>query len=132
VLPRYWPYDYINAFHVTVSFQVSIVHASLLVFIMLSETGMLFLTIYFYLYKVRSISSVASGAAKLHDLGAPISTSQTKYLELLARYYVRKGEHIAAARMLLILAERQCSNSEEAPTLDKRSLDFEPLFCLLL
>ncbi|XP_066397154.1 nuclear pore complex protein NUP155-like isoform X2 [Miscanthus floridulus] len=70
--------------------------------------------------EVRSISSVTSGAAKLHDLGAPISTSQTKYLELLARYYVRKGEHIAAARMLLILAERQCSNSEEAPTLDKR------------
>lgn len=70
--------------------------------------------------EVRAVSSVTSGAAKLHDLGAPISTSQTRYLELLAKYYVLKGEHIAAARMLLILAERQCSNSEEAPTLDKR------------
>ncbi|TKW04495.1 hypothetical protein SEVIR_7G113200v4 [Setaria viridis] len=70
--------------------------------------------------EVRAVSSLTSGAAKLQDLGAPISTSQTKYLELLARYYVLKGEHIAAARMLLILAERQCSNSEEAPTLDKR------------
>ncbi|ONL95269.1 Nuclear pore complex protein NUP155 [Zea mays] len=70
--------------------------------------------------EVRAVSSVTPGAAKMHDLGAPISTSQTKYLELLARYYVRKGEHIAAARMLLILAERQCSNSEEAPALDKR------------
>ncbi|CAN6307475.1 unnamed protein product [Urochloa humidicola] len=70
--------------------------------------------------EVRAVSSLTSGAAKLQDLGAPISTSQTKYLELLARYYVLKGEHIAAVRMLLILAERQCSNSEEAPTLDKR------------
>jgi hypothetical protein len=94
--------------------------------------GKLFLTIYFYPCKVRAVSSVTSGAAKLHDLSAPILTSQTKYLELLARYYVRKGERIAAARMFLILAERQCSNSEEVPTLDKRSLDFEPLFCLLL
>ncbi|CAL4913338.1 unnamed protein product [Urochloa decumbens] len=70
--------------------------------------------------EVRAVSSLTSGATKLQDLGAPISTSQTKYLELLARYYVLKGEHIAAARMLLILAERQCSHSEEAPTLDKR------------
>ena len=84
---------------------------------------MLFLTFYFslYLYKVRAVSSLTTGASKLQDLGAPISTSQTKYLELLARYYVLKGEHIGAARMLLILAERQCSNSEEAPTLEKRS-----------
>ncbi|KAG2542431.1 hypothetical protein PVAP13_9NG840300 [Panicum virgatum] len=70
--------------------------------------------------QVRAGSSLTTGAAKLQDLGAPISTSQTKYLELLARYYVLKGEHIAATRMLLILAERQCSNSEEAPTLEKR------------
>jgi hypothetical protein len=60
----------------------------------------------------------------LDDLGAPISTTQTKYLELLARYYVLKGEHIAAARMLLILAERQCTSAEEAPALDQRSPDF--------
>ena len=64
------------------------------------------------------------GAPRLDDLGAPISTTQTKYLELLARYYVLKGEHIAAARMLLILAERQCSNAEEAPALDQRSPHF--------
>ncbi|KAG2553687.1 hypothetical protein PVAP13_9KG541500 [Panicum virgatum] len=70
--------------------------------------------------EVRAVSSLTTGASKLQDLGAPISTSQTKYLELLARYYVLKGEHIGAARMLLILAERQCSNSEEAPTLEKR------------
>ncbi|CAN6191562.1 unnamed protein product [Urochloa humidicola] len=70
--------------------------------------------------EVRAVSSLTSGAAKLQDLGAPISTSRTKYLELLARYYVLKGERIAAARMLLILAEKQCSNSEEALTLDKR------------
>lgn len=67
----------------------------------------------------------------MHDLGAPISTSQTKYLELLARYYVLKGEHIAAARMLLILAERQCSNSEDAPTLDQRYPYFDSLFVTL-
>lgn len=68
---------------------------------------------------------VASKASKLTDLDAPISTSQTKYLELLARYYVLKGEHIAAARMLLILAERQCSSAEEASTLDQRSPNFD-------
>ena len=70
----------------------------------------------FFHFKVRG--------ALLDDLGAPISTTQTKYLELLARYYVLKGEHIAAARMLLILAERQCSHAEEAPALDQRSPDF--------
>jgi hypothetical protein len=63
------------------------------------------------------------GAPRLHDLGAPISTAQTKYLELLARYYVLKGVHTAAARMLLILAERHCSNSKEAPALDQRYPD---------
>jgi hypothetical protein len=67
---------------------------------------------------------VRGAPPRLDDLGAPISTTQTKYLELLARYYVLKGEHIAAARMLLILAERQCSNAEEAPALDQRSPDF--------
>ncbi|KAL5210921.1 hypothetical protein ABZP36_006544 [Zizania latifolia] len=70
--------------------------------------------------EVQGLPAVASKASKLNDLSAPISTSQTKYLELLARYYVLKGEHIAAARMLLILAERQCSSVEEAPTLDQR------------
>ncbi|KAL6867408.1 hypothetical protein ACP4OV_015432 [Aristida adscensionis] len=57
---------------------------------------------------------------EVRAVSAHISTSQTKHLELLARYYVLKGEHIAAARMLLILAERQCSSSEEAPSLDQR------------
>ncbi|KAF7049938.1 hypothetical protein CFC21_058384 [Triticum aestivum] len=70
--------------------------------------------------EVNPNNNLVRGAPRLDDLGAPISTSQTKYLELLARYYVLKGEHVAAARMLLILAERQCSNAEEAPALDQR------------
>jgi hypothetical protein len=94
------------------------------------ESLMVLLATSFSPCQVQAVSSLTSGA-KLHDLGAPISTSQTKYLELLAKYYVLKGEHIAAARMLLILAERQCSNSEEAPTLDQRSPYFDSLFCLL-
>ncbi|KAL5218790.1 hypothetical protein ABZP36_019474 [Zizania latifolia] len=69
------------------------------------------------------VAFLQSAGRKHHEevQGLPaVSTSQTKYLELLARYYVLKGEHIAAARMLLILAERQCSSVEEAPILDQR------------
>ncbi|TVU47868.1 hypothetical protein EJB05_07484, partial [Eragrostis curvula] len=56
--------------------------------------------------EVRAVSSVTSGA-RLHDLGAPISTSQTKYLELLASLQDRlsSGEELVGeedvARSLL-------------------------------
>ncbi|XP_020576719.1 nuclear pore complex protein NUP155 isoform X2 [Phalaenopsis equestris] len=49
-----------------------------------------------------------------------IPSSQTKYLDLLARYYVMKRQHLLAAHVLYRLAERQCNDAAEAPTLDQR------------
>ena len=39
--------------------------------------------------------------------GAPMSSNQVKYYELLARYYVLKRQHMLAAHALLRLAERR-------------------------
>ncbi|XP_077236028.1 nuclear pore complex protein NUP155-like [Tasmannia lanceolata] len=46
--------------------------------------------------------------------------SHTKYLELLAQYYVLKRQHILAAHVLLRLAERRCANARDGPTLEQR------------
>ncbi|KAL4574340.1 hypothetical protein LXL04_021169 [Taraxacum kok-saghyz] len=52
--------------------------------------------------------------------GAQISSYQTKYFELLARYYVLKRQHVLAAHVLLRLAERRSTSLENHPTLDQR------------
>ncbi|CAI9296952.1 unnamed protein product [Lactuca saligna] len=52
--------------------------------------------------------------------GAQISSHQTKYSELLAKYYVLKRQHILAAHVLLRLAERRSTGLENHPTLDQR------------
>lgn len=52
--------------------------------------------------------------------GAPISSYQTKYFELLARYYVIKRQHVLAAHVLLRLAERRSTGVDNHPTLDQR------------
>ncbi|KAI0494950.1 hypothetical protein KFK09_025096 [Dendrobium nobile] len=54
------------------------------------------------------------------ELETPIPSSQTKYLDLLARYYVMKRQHLLAAHVLYRLAERQCTDAADAPTLDQR------------
>ncbi|KAH0451286.1 hypothetical protein IEQ34_018585 [Dendrobium chrysotoxum] len=54
------------------------------------------------------------------ELETPIPSSQTKYLDLLARYYVMKRQHLQAAHVLYRLAERQCTDAADAPTLDQR------------
>ncbi|KAF5777212.1 hypothetical protein HanXRQr2_Chr12g0533011 [Helianthus annuus] len=45
---------------------------------------------------------------------------QTKYTELLARYYVLKRQHVLAALVLLRLAERRSNGLENFLTLDQR------------
>ncbi|KAL0908738.1 hypothetical protein M5K25_023246 [Dendrobium thyrsiflorum] len=56
------------------------------------------------------------------ELETPIPSSQTKYLDLLARYYVMKRQHLQAAHVLYRLAERQCTDAADAHTLDQRHL----------
>ncbi|KAK9063661.1 hypothetical protein SSX86_017532 [Deinandra increscens subsp. villosa] len=70
--------------------------------------------------EVRALSALTSGASPLGHSGAPIPAYQTKYFELLARYYVLKRQHILAAHVLLRLAERRSNNLENFPTLDQR------------
>lgn len=52
-------------------------------------------------------------------LGAPLTTNQVKYSELLAQYYVLKRQHVLAAHVLLRLAERH--SPDAVPTLEQRS-----------
>ncbi|KAI7746000.1 hypothetical protein M8C21_006651, partial [Ambrosia artemisiifolia] len=68
----------------------------------------------------RALSAFSAGASPLGHSGAPIPAHQTKYFELLARYYVLKRQHVLAAHVLLRLAERRSNNLENFPTLDQR------------
>ena len=52
--------------------------------------------------------------------GAAIPSNEAKYLDLLARYYVLKRQHVLAAHVLLRLAERRSTDAKDAPTLDQR------------
>lgn len=52
--------------------------------------------------------------------GAPLHTNQSKYFDLLARYYVLKRQHMLAAHVLLRLAERRSTDAGDVPTLEKR------------
>ncbi|PKA52217.1 hypothetical protein AXF42_Ash010113 [Apostasia shenzhenica] len=54
------------------------------------------------------------------ELETPIPLSQTKYLDLLSRFYVMKRQHFLAAHVLYRLAERQCTDTAGAPTLEQR------------
>ncbi|KAK9130246.1 hypothetical protein Sjap_010733 [Stephania japonica] len=72
------------------------------------------------MHELRAVSSVTSATSPLGNLGGRITTKQTKYLDLLARYYVLKRQHVLAAHILLRLAERHSSDSEDVPTLEQR------------
>lgn len=52
--------------------------------------------------------------------GAPMSSNQVKYYELLARYYVLKRQHMLAAHALLRLAGRP--STDGVPALEQRSI----------
>ncbi|KAL8258280.1 hypothetical protein R6Q59_030321 [Mikania micrantha] len=70
--------------------------------------------------EARTLSALASETPPLGHSGAPIPAYQTKYFELLARYYVLKRQHILAAHVLLRLAERRSNSLENFPTLEQR------------
>lgn len=61
--------------------------------------------------------------------GAPMSSTQVKYYELLARYYVLKRQHMLAAHALLRLAERR--SIDGVPTLEQRLVSFSIFLSLL-
>ncbi|CAH9104947.1 unnamed protein product [Cuscuta epithymum] len=53
--------------------------------------------------------------------GVHIPSNQTKkYIELLARYYVLKKQHILAAQILVRLAELRASDAGDVPSLEQR------------
>ncbi|KAJ0981266.1 hypothetical protein J5N97_009521 [Dioscorea zingiberensis] len=70
--------------------------------------------------EVRASTFINSMGSPLRDSDAPIPPSHTKYLDLLAKYYVLKRQHLLAANVLYRLAERQCSDAGEGPTLEQR------------
>lgn len=72
------------------------------------------------LQEVRAVAAQTSTAPSTGDFDSPIPSSHTKYLDLLARYYVLKRQHFLAAHVLYRLAERQCTDAEDAPTLEQR------------
>lgn len=67
---------------------------------------------------------MSTTTSPLGQSGAPLSSNQIKYYELLARYYVLKRQHMLAAHALLRLAERRFVDG--VPTLEQRliSLSF--------
>lgn len=68
----------------------------------------------------RSSQEPIASLTPVASLMGPIPSGQTKYLDLLAKYYVLKRQHFLAANILYRLAERQCSDVREAPTLEQR------------
>lgn len=69
------------------------------------------LTFFMFFFKTRP--------GGMYMMEAPISPSPTKYLNLLAKYYVSKGQHREAAQVLLRLAESQ-SSFQGSLTLEQR------------
>lgn len=67
--------------------------------------------------EVRAVSAVTSSPFLV---GTSSSSHDSKYSELLARYYVMKRQHILAAHILLRLAERRSSDLGDVPTLEQR------------
>ncbi|KAK1559260.1 hypothetical protein Q3G72_012526 [Acer saccharum] len=72
------------------------------------------------LQEVRAVSGITSATSLMGQTGAAIPSNEAKYLDLLARYYVLKRQHVLAAHVLLRLAERRSTDAKDAPTLDQR------------
>ncbi|XP_058108326.1 nuclear pore complex protein NUP155 [Magnolia sinica] len=69
--------------------------------------------------EVQAISTIISAASPIGHMQES-TPNIAKYLELLARYYVLKRQHILAAHVLLRLAERRHANASYGPTLEQR------------
>nr|GMD16734.1 nuclear pore complex protein NUP155 [Ipomoea batatas] len=72
------------------------------------------------LHEVRAVSAVTPPISPLGHSRVAVPSNQTKYFELLARYYVLKQQHILAAHVLVRLAERRATDSGDAPSLEQR------------
>ncbi|RYR17778.1 hypothetical protein Ahy_B03g062459 [Arachis hypogaea] len=67
---------------------------------------------------IQEVRAVTATTSPTGQSGAPMSSNQVKYYELLARYYVLKRQHMLAAHALLRLAERR--SVDGVPTLEQR------------
>ncbi|GAB4828698.1 hypothetical protein Ancab_018363 [Ancistrocladus abbreviatus] len=65
-------------------------------------------------------SAMISPVRKLTHSGIFKSSNQAQYLDLLARFYVMKRQHLLAAHVLLRLAERRAVDGGDAPSLEQR------------
>ncbi|OVA15735.1 Nucleoporin [Macleaya cordata] len=70
--------------------------------------------------EVRAASAVTSEVSPGGHLGTPSPSTEVKYSDLLARYYVLKRQHVLAAHILLRLAERRPTDAGDVPTLEQR------------
>ncbi|KAJ7954324.1 Nuclear pore complex protein [Quillaja saponaria] len=71
--------------------------------------------------EVHTVSAVTAAISPMGQSGASLPSNKVKYLDLLARYYVLKRQHMLAARVLLRLAERRATDGGDLPTLEQRS-----------
>ncbi|CAL0312408.1 unnamed protein product [Lupinus luteus] len=67
---------------------------------------------------IHEVRAVTATTSPLGQSGAPMTSNEVKYYELLARYYVLKRQHMLAAHALLRLAERR--SIAGAPKLEQR------------
>ncbi|OIW10086.1 hypothetical protein TanjilG_21923 [Lupinus angustifolius] len=67
---------------------------------------------------IHEVRAVTATTSPLGQSGAPMTSNEVKYYELLARYYVLKRQHMLAAHALLRLAERRSISG--APKLEQR------------
>ncbi|XP_043808453.1 nuclear pore complex protein NUP155 isoform X2 [Manihot esculenta] len=71
------------------------------------------------LQEVRAVSKISTTSPFGHSK-ASITSTQAKYFDLLARYYVLKRQHMLAAHILLRLAERRSTDARDVPSLEQR------------
>ncbi|KAF5195837.1 Nuclear pore complex protein [Thalictrum thalictroides] len=67
--------------------------------------------------EVRLVPAITSAPPLI---GHSLTSNESKYSELLARYYVMKRQHLLAAHILLRLAERRSTDSGDSLTLEQR------------
>ncbi|KAL2922250.1 hypothetical protein RDABS01_013741 [Bienertia sinuspersici] len=69
---------------------------------------------------VHTAASLTYPNSTVGRFGARDPSSQAKYLDLLARYYIMKRQHLLAAHVLLRLAERRSMDERDVPGLEQR------------
>uniref|UniRef100_A0A803KU81 Nuclear pore complex protein NUP155 n=1 Tax=Chenopodium quinoa TaxID=63459 RepID=A0A803KU81_CHEQI len=73
-----------------------------------------------YKDEVHTASSTTYPTSAMGHTGVRNSFNQAKYLDLLARYYIMKRQHLLAAHVLLKLAERRSIEDRDVPSLEQR------------